>query len=135
VRPSGRTIRDELRREAAKVSVPNDMWQNISQKLGEDPDRTALRRRVTALAEQWRPAVVLAVAAGFFWFALIPSLPSMENAPGNADQSSYISPLHQADSPVPVRSQPKDDPGAPVKASSVEPPPSATAPYNPNVPQ
>lgn len=135
MRPSGRTIRDELRREAAKVSVPNDMWQNISRKLGEDSDRTVRRRRVTALAEQWRPAVLLAVAAGFFWFALIPSLPSMENMPGNADQSSYISPLHQADSPVPVRSQPKDDPGAPVQTSGVEPPAAATARFYPNLPQ
>jgi hypothetical protein len=49
------------------------MWQNISRRLDEDDARK--KQKSFARSEQWRPALVLAVAAGFFWFALIPALP------------------------------------------------------------
>lgn len=82
MRPSDRTIRDELRREAAKVPIPDDMWQNISRQLDQDAARRRRRWQWLLRGAQWRPAMVLAVAAGFFWFALIPALPNMDNMPG-----------------------------------------------------
>jgi hypothetical protein len=81
VRPSDRTLRDELRREAAKAQIPDDMWKNISNQLDQDAARRERRWQWLLRGAQWRPAMVLAVAAGFFWFALIPALPTMDNAP------------------------------------------------------
>lgn len=98
MRPGDRTIRDELRREAAKVSIPDDMWQNISKQLDQDSVRKSRSRRIMALGEQWRPAVILAVAAGFFWFALIPSLPTTETIPGNSGQSAIVIPGGKSES-------------------------------------
>lgn len=88
MRPSDRSIRDVLRREAANVPIPDDMWKNISQRLDEDSVRQERKKRGIAGSHQWRPALILAVAAGFFWFALIPTLPEM----GTAFPAESISP-------------------------------------------
>jgi hypothetical protein len=92
VRPSDRTIRDVLRREAASVPIPEDLWKNISNSLDRDAAR-AKRRQLAVRQGQWRPAVVLAIAAGFFWFALIPALPNMESTfPLEASPPSVVVP-------------------------------------------
>lgn len=76
MRPSDRTIRDVLRTEAARVPVPDDMWQNISRQL--DQDETQKEQRVAALRPpaprfyQWRPAVMFAAAAGVFYLTFVP---------------------------------------------------------------
>jgi hypothetical protein len=59
------------------------MWKNISSRLDQDAARRERRWQWLVRGAQWRPAMVLAVAAGFFWFALIPNLPPMDNMPGN----------------------------------------------------
>jgi hypothetical protein len=98
VRPSDRTLRDELRREAAKAQIPGDMWKNISKQLDQDAARRERRWQWLLRGAQWRPAMVLAVAAGFFWFALIPALPNMENMPGTTrSQSSEVAPSRRSD--------------------------------------
>ncbi len=78
MRPSDRTIRDVLRREAASVPIPDDMWKNISKELDRDAAVSARHKQLVRQGGQWRPALILAVAAGFFWFALIPALPNMD---------------------------------------------------------
>ncbi|HWI63588.1 MAG TPA: hypothetical protein VNT75_17275 [Symbiobacteriaceae bacterium] len=136
MRPSDRTIRDELRREAAKVSIPEDMWQNISRQLDQKTVRQEMRRRVLGWTEQWRPAVILAVAAGFFWFALIPALPSMENMPGNTNQTSITIPsgTTEQSSSTSTKQAPQDsDAGASTNNSTTA---SANAPRHlPALPQ
>lgn len=93
MRPSDRTIRDELRREAAKAQIPDDMWQNISRRLDQHAAKRERRWQWLLRGAQWRPAVVLGVAAGFFWFALIPALPNMDNMPGTTrTQASEVAP-------------------------------------------
>lgn len=135
MRPGDRTIRDELRREAAKVPIPEDMWQNISRQLDQDATRKERRRRWTALGETWRPAVVVAVAAGFFWFALIPSLPTMENMPGNNKQAPIVVPTGKIEpSSQPVRS-PAREVSEPAPAAKTSPTPDALTGHLPNMPQ
>jgi hypothetical protein len=73
VQPSDRAIRDVLRREAARAPIPGDMWRNISQRLDDGPNTGHRPKPRLRDSVQWRPAFVLAVAAGFFWFALIPA--------------------------------------------------------------
>lgn len=95
MRPGDRTIRDELRREAANAPIPEDMWQNISLRLDEDEVRR--KQKHLARSEQWRPALVLAVAAGFFWFALIPALPGTRSIlPGEASSGYSAGQLYPA---------------------------------------
>ncbi|HYF93915.1 MAG TPA: hypothetical protein VD969_17005 [Symbiobacteriaceae bacterium] len=114
MRPSDRTIRDELRREAARVPVPEDMWQNISRQLELDSERKRRRPRVRWLSE-WRPAVILGVAAGFFWFALIPSLPNTENMPDNTTQTAIVIPASKTEPTVTTAR-------STVKESDLDPP-------------
>lgn len=77
MRPSERSIRNTLRQDAERVPIPQDMWEGISAQLDGQPI-PARRRPAQSGRDQWRPAVALAVAAGFFWFALIPALPNMD---------------------------------------------------------
>lgn len=58
------------------MPIPDDMWQNINRALDAGQERFPQPKRPDHRGAQWRPAVILAVAAGFFWFALIPALPS-----------------------------------------------------------
>lgn len=99
MRPSDRTIRDELRREAAKAQIPDDMWQNISRQLDQDAAKRKRRWQWLLRGAQWRPAMVLGVAAGFFWFALIPALPNMDNMPGTTRGQGSETAVHSQVNP------------------------------------
>lgn len=79
MRPSDRTIRDVLRTQAARVPVPDDMWQNISRELDKDlaknQARPAETRPPAPRHYQWRPAIIFAAAAGVFYLAFVPPAP------------------------------------------------------------
>lgn len=81
MRPSDRTIRDELRREAARVTVPGDMWDNIKQQLDGELEAAERRKRLANGRAQWKPAVVFAAAAGIFWLTVIPISTNLEGVP------------------------------------------------------
>lgn len=66
---SDRTIRDDLRREAARVPIPQDMWSNIQQRLDMVE---AKAKRKAARREQWKPALAFGFAASVFWLTVIP---------------------------------------------------------------
>lgn len=68
-----RTLRDQLRREAAQVPIPQDMWAHISRELDRDQAREQRRRRFSGMLTQWRPTIAFAAAAGIFWLSIIPS--------------------------------------------------------------
>ena len=81
MRPSDRTIRDELRRDAARVTIPGDMWDNIKQRLDGEHEVAERRKRLANGRAQWKPAVVFAAAAGIFWITMIPISTYMNGAP------------------------------------------------------
>lgn len=98
VRPSESAIRAELRREAAKVSVPDEMWTKISERLDGEMARADKRKRLWHQLINWRPAFALAVAAGVFWMALIPVLPpARPDATNNAASVSASSNTEQGE--------------------------------------
>ncbi len=73
MRPSERAIRDELRREAAQVTIPAEsMWENIRRELDRHLVREQRCRRLHALRTRWRPAMAFAAAAGIFWLTVVP---------------------------------------------------------------
>lgn len=78
MRPSDRTIRDELRKEAARVTIPGDMWDNIKQRLDGELEVAERRKRLANGRAQWKPAVVFAAAAGIFWLTVIPISTNLE---------------------------------------------------------
>jgi len=64
-----RKLRAFFRREAARTSVPDDMWQRISSQLEQDrrkPGHLNLRRLIV-------PAIGLCAVASVFWFTLMPA--------------------------------------------------------------
>ena len=71
--PGERNIQQELRRQAAQVSIPADMWEKINERL--DGDRVPVRRRqqVMVRGAQWRPALALVAAVGMLWITVGPS--------------------------------------------------------------
>ena len=81
MRPSDRTIRDELRREAARITVPGNMWDNIKQQLDGDLEAAERRKRIANGRAQWKPAVVFAAAAGIFWLTVIPISNNLDGVP------------------------------------------------------
>jgi len=109
VQPSERALRNALHREAARVPIPQDMWENISSRLDEDAV-PAVHRRTLSGKEQWRPALALAVAAGFFWFALIPSLANVERVmPAESGLPPIIVPVGQSNDPLNTPTQAMTD--------------------------
>lgn len=90
MRLNDRAIRDELRRKAMSVSIPDDMWANIRCEL--EKDATAAKRQpLTAVPERprrrglpLRHMLAIGAAAGIFWMMVIPS-------------SAYVDRLKQPD--------------------------------------
>lgn len=80
MRPGDRTIRDELRREAAQVKVPDAMWEQISRQLDLNQARAERRKRLMLRTAQWKPALALAAAA-IFWLMVIPAASRMDGGP------------------------------------------------------
>lgn len=69
--PGERKIQHELRRQAAQVAVPTDMWENISGRLDGEPVQG--QRQAIMLRAQWKPALALAAAVGMLWLNVPPS--------------------------------------------------------------
>lgn len=66
-------LRGSLRRDAAQVPVPQDLWQKINRRLEEDEARAARRRRrFEAISQQWKSVAAFTAAAGMFWAASLP---------------------------------------------------------------
>lgn len=104
MRPSDRTIRDELRREAARVQIPNDMWENISRRLDEEPAPVERPRKAALLRPaQWRPALAVAAAAGLFWFTMLPTHPaSVIGVPAAESPAQTVSNSDPANPAIPA---------------------------------
>lgn len=83
MRPSEPSIREELRREAARVQVPTDMWANISSRMDEENARNEARLRRVSPHEKWKPFFAFAAAAGVFWLTVAPL--------GNHSEASHSS--------------------------------------------
>lgn len=64
MQPSDRTIRDELRREAMQVPIPDAMWDEISRRLELDREQPSRVRHLTRRAVPWKPALALTAVAG-----------------------------------------------------------------------
>jgi len=64
VRPGIRMIREELRREAERVPIPEDMWQRISAELEQDLRRQQRRRRILQRLRALRPLLALTLVGG-----------------------------------------------------------------------
>lgn len=75
--PGNRYIREELRREAAQISIPDDMWERISAQLEEERKRERQRQRRLRLVMGLKPVVAMVLAAGAFALVL-----AGEPAPG-----------------------------------------------------
>lgn len=107
MRPSDRTIRDELRREAARVTIPGDMWDNIKQRLDGEHEAAERRKRLANGRAQWKPAMVFAAAAGIFWMTVIPLSKYMDGVPVSEPLSppsarSFVEPDLSRSRPVPA---------------------------------
>lgn len=90
------------------MPIPQDMWENISARLDSQP-APVRRRTASSSSDQWRPALALAVAAGFFWFALIPALPKVDR----------VLPIDSGLPPMVVPVSPSKDPAnTPTQASA-----------------
>jgi hypothetical protein len=76
MRLSEGTIRDVLRSEAARVKVPDDMWQHLSRELQRE--RAASRRRPFPGRDHLYSAVAVAALAGLLWFATVPPSAGLE---------------------------------------------------------
>lgn len=81
MRVDEKTLRRHLQREAIKVPLPDDMWQNISSRLDAEQKVEHERKRTATRLERWKPALAFAAAAGIFWMAVIPSGNAANNPP------------------------------------------------------
>lgn len=72
-----RGIRDELRKQAMSVPIPDDMWANISRELAKDAPKAAALApavaRVSSHLVQVRQTLAIGAVAGIFWMMVIPS--------------------------------------------------------------
>ncbi|MGE5673040.1 MAG: hypothetical protein ACM3XM_04015 [Mycobacterium leprae] len=66
MQPSDRALRDVLRREAAQVRVPDDMWANISRRLADSPSAPDKTPWLLHFWQQGRSVLALAAAAALF---------------------------------------------------------------------
>lgn len=71
MQPSDRALVDELRREAALVRVPEDMWDRISERLDLELG-AAERRRQSMRKLQAKSRLALVAAAGVLWLTVVP---------------------------------------------------------------
>jgi hypothetical protein len=114
------------------------MWQNINQRLDTDHQTEQRHKLLVSYGAQWRPAFVLAVAAGFFWFALIPALPNMDAGfPAQSSKPPIVVPAGTPDpenSPAKMgRTGRREVPGYDVALATK--PPTVDRPYGPYTPQ
>lgn len=81
--PTERQIRDLLRDDAARVSLPADMWDKIASRLDEpDIAPTRLSAARQSLRNQWRPAMAFLAGAAAFWVLVLPpALDATESGP------------------------------------------------------
>jgi hypothetical protein len=80
--PSERSIRDELRKEAAQVQVPTNMWHHINHRLDEDQKIEQNRRAWFQRFAQWKPNYAMAAAAAILLFRVMPVGGANAPAPG-----------------------------------------------------
>lgn len=111
MRLNDRSIRDELRKQAMSVPIPDDMWANISRELDRDAAKAeakplaASQARPRSKSLHVRQMLAIGAAAGIFWMMVIPS-------------SAYVDRLKQPD---PVPSTPVAAPAVPVTLSYAAP--------------
>lgn len=73
MRPDERALQSLLRADAARASVPDEMWSNIAHRLQTEQAQGRRRRRLMeALSLQMRPVMAFAAAIGVFWLAVAP---------------------------------------------------------------
>jgi hypothetical protein len=61
-----------LRREAAQVQVPTNIWDHINQRLDEDQKIEQNRREWFQRLAQWKPSYAMAAAAAVLLFSVMP---------------------------------------------------------------
>lgn len=120
MRLNDRVIREELRKQASSVPIPDDMWAHISRELEKDaaaaqmpapvPVRPliAAQRHTRSRSLQLRQILAIGAAAGIFWMMLIPS-------------SAYVDQLKQKDAP------PKEPASTSATATTVTQPPTPSS--------
>lgn len=131
MRRNDRAIREELRREAMSVPIPDDMWANISKELDQDlaaRARSAVQARPlhrSTRGVQMRQMLAIGAAAGIFWMMVIPSgayVDRLQQPAPNAAEASQ----HLGETPwdIPTEAQiekpPKARPSAPVSRGGVD---------------
>ncbi len=73
MRMNDRAIREELRKQAISVPIPDDMWANISRELDKDAAKAVRRERTATVRVPVRQLLAFGAAAAVFWMVLIPS--------------------------------------------------------------
>jgi hypothetical protein len=99
VGPGEQNIQHELRRQAAQIAIPSDMWEKISEGLDADRVRNQRQQQLKMRRAQWKPALALVAAAGMLWLTVAPA--------GFGPQPQAA--IDGAPSPVAVSSVPNHD--------------------------
>lgn len=130
MRLNDRSIRDELRKQALSVPIPDDMWANISRELDHDAARVKAApaprpaARQVSRGLQIRQMLAVGAAAGIFWMMVIPSGAYVDRfqRPGPGPAASPAAATAHAEVPwdIPTESHMKERPIAGSKGSTVD---------------
>lgn len=121
MRLNDRMIREDLRKRAMSVPIPDDMWANISRELDRDAAKTrpSLQSRRSSHGFQVRQMLAIGAAAGIFWMMVIPSGAYVDRVQNPAPKPTAPVSAHatadEAPWDIPTEEQIKSKPVAPYR--------------------